>query len=433
MFNWEALMGALGKGAENAGFKNPETGEWNTDRIGMTLGQLGAALAPKDSWQERFNNAVSGIGTSNIYAKAQAKSNQEKQAYMQSLIKALGGLTPDGAAGPTTYSENADGSFNIKGNVPGVNAGTKVGGVGKEDLSLTTPGPTIGNMPESITPRTSGIAYDPWAKFMGAVSGFQNSSAGLTSADFAGLSPKEIDALAGRELQGNEQGLRTLAFLNDIFGPREGQVVEGPQNYMVIDRITGQPRDTGIPVYRAQEYKAPTTMETSGGIMQWDPTTNSWKPTGMNPYVKPSTERARQYQVQYYSPTTGQQGSTLVDEYSYNTKVAELQKQGYIVGNAPSPRPPGEITEIDAARMKSRAIAFNDQAKEGDRIRAVSEYNATSPDNSTTFLVFKAPYFGSNKAVEKKLPAGKTMGDIRKLTNQYGVSLDGYLKHLAEK
>jgi hypothetical protein len=170
-------------------------------------------------------------------------------------------------------------------------------------------------------------------------------------------------------------------------------------------------------------------LETSEGTMQWDPRTRQWVKTGFSPYVKPSTEKPRQFEIHYRDPKTEKESAVLVDENNYNSVVKSILEQGFEIGSFAAPQR-GAISEIDRARIKARGIAFNKEMKEEDRIRAVSEYNSTSPDSATTFLVWKS---WGDKAVEKKLPRGKTMGEVRALVKKYGVTLDEYLRHLSER
>lgn len=400
--DWTSLFNNLGgsggtaPGVGPGGFGVSGGTGFNWNQLANILGRTGAAISPKDSWQRGLGEVGAGIASSNIYSKAQAKAAQEKNAYMDSMIKALGGLTPDGETGPTSVTQNADGTFTMKGNVssaPGVTPQTKVGGVGQENLTLGSPpgGGSYWGDPSKMSPSVAGNinATDPYAPLLKALVGFQGSSAGLTSADYAGLTPEMIDALAGRQMQGQRQGLETLAFLNEMLGPKAGRVIEGPENYMLVDEITGKVRDLGIPVYRTQEYKAPHTIETGQGIMQWNPNSSKWESTGMNPYRAPSNERSpwsNLTTIEYYDSKTGTPGAWTGTYAEANAKRAELQKQGMVLGNAPTPPKAGEITEQEGVAAANLGVIRDPEASESSRKAAIHQWNTASPNSTYAYI-----------------------------------------------
>jgi hypothetical protein len=402
---WNSLVERMNQGLTNSGFRDPITGDLNSNRIGMVLGQMGADMSPKGSLGYAAGNAAANIGMSNIYGKAQEKTQKEKQAYMQQLIKSMGGLTEDGVAGPTNYSENADGTFTVKGNVGGAP------GVG-DTTSPTTPSTS------PINPTGGGSGGDnPYSTLIKALGNFQDSPAGLTSADYAGLTPEMIDALAGRSAQGQEMGLRTLNFLNEMLGPKAGHVIEGAQNYMLVDPVSGKVRDLGIPVYRATEDRAPKTLETSQGIMKWNPETGKFESTGLQPYRAPSTERPSKYQVQYYNPKDGKQSAVLVDEYNYNKVMADLQSQGMVVGNAPTPVKPGDITEQERANFEAQKAAGLITPEEQANKTAAAESRVIFKQGNKSMIPFK-----STDPEPITLPLGWNVGMVRKYADKYGLN-----------
>ncbi len=427
-FNWSGLFDKLNEGATRAGFRfpeataaetaagvaNPQAGQWNRDRIGQTLGMLATALAPKDSWQQRLGAVATGMGTSNIYGRAQERADREKQTYVQSVIRALGGLTSKGVTGPTTYSEDADGTFNIKGNVPGVGPQTKVGGVGKEDLTLGSP--NIPGTPSAPTAPMSGGGAGPYDTLIKALSGFQGSPAGLTSADYAGLSPEMIDALAGRSMQGQRLGLETADFLREVLKPGEAErrvQIDGPNgNIWLMSERDGSVFDTGIPLSKKADLEEVTL---SDGVWLYN------KSTGQKMIRlgdRAPSDRANPWEglttIEYYNPKDGRPMPPITTTYARaNAERARLAKEGFVVGNAPTPRPPGEITEQEQLNLKAGISAGT--------VDPVDVQNKTADPNSRIIYDPGKGLFNLQERVT--LPGDWTMGDVQKVAKGEGVTV----------
>ncbi len=347
--DWSSLFNNLGGGTTpgvgSGGLGTTGGTGFNWNQLAQILGAAGAAVSPKDSWQQGLGQVGAGIATSNIYSKAQAKATQEKNSYMNKIIESLGGLTPEGEQGPTSVTQNADGNFNIKGqvgSVPGVTPQTRVGGVGVGDLTLksTTPQPTP----------TGGGSTNPYEPLMKALSNFQDSPAGLTSADYAGLAPEMIDALAGRQAQGQDQSLRTIAFLSELLGPKAGRIIEGPENYMLVDETSGQIRDLNIPVTR--DPKVYDTVATERGLMYKTP----WGlvPTGEMPHTGgvPQEQKLVKFDFNYPGADGGRvNDSRIIPQSEWNNYSKMVQSQGGTVGyiTPPTPAKPGDLTEQEKA------------------------------------------------------------------------------------
>jgi hypothetical protein len=407
--NWTSLFSGLGGGGGGS-----TGGGFNWGALGSALGLIGSAVSPKDSWQQGLGQAGTAINMSNIYGKAQEKATQEKNSYMDTLIKALGGLTPDGEKGPTSYSQNADGTFTVKGNtgpVPGVGPGTKVGGVGQGDLTLGSPsvGPTSNTPSTPSTPGGVEEASNPWSNFMKALSGFQGSPAGLTRADYAGLTPEMIDALAGRQAQGQDQSLRTLVFLNEMLGPKAGRIVEGADSYMLVDEVTGQVRNLGIPIHH--DPKIYDTVATEQGLMYKTP--YGLVPTGQMPHSGgvPQPEKLVQFQFHYPGVDGKMVNDTrIIPQGEWNNYAKMVQSQGGEVGHIAQPTPPrpGDLTEQERALTTA-------ESKTG-LVTPETHANKYLPDNAGYIYKpgKKKDWWPDTKAEFITLPKGWTKGMVQK-------------------
>ena len=423
---WSELFDRIGQGAVNAGFKDPNTGQWNTNRIGMVLGQMGADMSPKGSFGHAAGTAAANIGVSNIYGKAQEKVGKEKEEYIKRLISAI---TPADAVGPNKVSTDGK-TFTMTGNVEGV--------PNPEDKNTTGPikPPSTPLNYEGtsgpINPYSGGEGTNPYDAVIKALSGFQSSPARLTSADYAGLSPEMIDALAGRSMQGQEMGLRTLDFLNNMLGPKAGRVIEGPQNYMLIDETTGKFRDLGIPVYRAADNSAPKTLESSQGIMQWNPNTGKFEPTGMQPYHAPSDRvdpLDSPHIIEFYNTKTGLPDRKLTTYRNYDRDVATLKSQGNVIGNAPTPPKPGDITQQDEVAIANLATIRNKDADDEKRKEAIIKWNAVSPNSTYAYIWNEDQELPQRIILPKKSDGTSyTLGQVMKAAIKNGRTLNEELK-----
>lgn len=111
----EQLIAALGaqQAQQPATAVEPKTG-LSGPALASLAGQLASAIAPS-YWGGRVGQVAAGSAQAQLMAQQLA---QQKQKMIQDL-----GLTPDGVAGPTTATINADGTITTKGNLVDASAG----------------------------------------------------------------------------------------------------------------------------------------------------------------------------------------------------------------------------------------------------------------------------------------------------------------------
>lgn len=111
----EQLIAALGaqQAQQPATAVEPKTGS-SGPALASLAGQLASAISPS-TWGGRIGQVAAGSAQAQLMAQQQA---QQRQALLQQL-----GLTPEGAAGPTTATINADGTITTKGNLVDASTG----------------------------------------------------------------------------------------------------------------------------------------------------------------------------------------------------------------------------------------------------------------------------------------------------------------------
>lgn len=445
-FSWDALLDRVGEGATRAGFKfpeataaeieagtaNPQAGQWNRDRIGQTLGMLGAALAPEGSWQQRLGMVPAAIGTSNIYRKAAEKV--QSQNLMDKILASLGkGITPAGAEGATKLALDKNGGFTVSGDLaggtpaaPGVGPGTSVGGMTPEAITLggegvggalPSSGGGAGGAPGGGTPSMD--------KILEALSNFQDSSARLTSADFAGLSPEMINALMGRQMEGQRTGLEAARIVSELMRTDPGKIVTLANGNFGVIRDNGTVQDTGVGSY--QEPGAPVTRETAQGIVQWNPSAGKWESTGLTPWSAPKESPwSALTTINYYDPKTGKPGATTVPFGEADNTRQTLMAKGYTLGSAPTPPKPGDVSKERELSVANEVTVRNKELDIQERKNAINVFNDIAID-STYGWVWST---GDPDPTKVELPPGVTMADVQAEAKRRRITTTQALKKL---
>ena len=118
---FDGLLNALSGGSNfkaaggGPGYQGPVGGggglSWPL--LSMMLGQMGAAISPRGSWQQNLGGVASNWARSNIYANAAAKVQPNFDDFIKSIMGQ--GVTPPGTPGPTSVAMNDKGEYEVKG------------------------------------------------------------------------------------------------------------------------------------------------------------------------------------------------------------------------------------------------------------------------------------------------------------------------------
>lgn len=115
---FDSLFSALGGGPKfqatggGMGFQGPVKQPFNWALLAKYLGDLGAAISPRGSWQQNVGATVGKTwAPSAIYAKAATKAQPNFQDYINWIS---GSVTPPGTPGPTMVEMDKNGELKMK-------------------------------------------------------------------------------------------------------------------------------------------------------------------------------------------------------------------------------------------------------------------------------------------------------------------------------
>jgi hypothetical protein len=212
------------------------------DAIASILGQTAGAIGGPESWQGRAGSVAAGTAQSRKLAQAAEKQSKERRSNW-GLVRNLleGGITPQG--------------------IPGVSSakltGNKGGGLPELTLSITPEQEAYKSL-FGVTPLKLGSMTE------GSPSPFPTSSAGISAADLAGLTPEQIMAVTKEQRAGEELGLGTFANIMRIVEGRKPAPT--PEQFTTYtdelgrvysqNMLTGETRQvSGVPRLTLEEQK----------------------------------------------------------------------------------------------------------------------------------------------------------------------------------
>ena len=143
---FSALSSALGGGPTfrasggGPGYQGPTGGSFNWPLMAMMLGQMGSAISPRNSWQQRLGGAASGWARSNIYANAASKVQPNFDDYIKYVLG--GGVTPPGTPGPTAVTADKNGDVHLQ--ITPTQQPNPMVNMGNAGSYNATPTPTLG-------------------------------------------------------------------------------------------------------------------------------------------------------------------------------------------------------------------------------------------------------------------------------------------------
>ena len=377
---WGNLGQSFQQGAQKSGWADPQ-GNWNWDRTGVTLGQIGQAMAPQGTWQHALSGVGTGMGKSQIAAKAAAEEEEKQKLYNESFMKLAGmGMTDKDQIGGTNLSFGPGGEFTYKGRMDE--------GAGPFSINQgLVPAPSGIPQQSSLVPQGESREGSQVGDYL---ANFPASPAG-GGVNLAGLTPEEINAIMSQRTSTGQLNLAKAKSLYEMTAPKKGEMIAGKDFHWRINPYTGEAEKTPIPV-------------------RHDPTSRAPQLTDL------------------YSP----EGVAQKFAYGSQDYINALNK-GYTRSN-PTDVGQRERFQEDRAKRHSAALMTVGKGDESNEARmAVPELNRTSPDSSTSAWfweepsAFKPEIFGYKEGAQKvELPkygnTQITMGYVRKVMDRFGIS-----------
>jgi len=226
---------------------------------------------------------------------------------------------------------------------------------------------------------------------------------------------------------GEQADLKLLQTMQNLYGPKAGRIVEGEKGKQLVNPITGEVKDLGIPTYRKPE--SPDLTKGDKFYWRWDPNKGEMVKSKVPTPKTSDSGQGTLKKMKFWGPD-GEPRSKLVAEKDWNATEERLQKEGYTVGEAP-----GQVRENEKLAIKAKTTAFDPNTEDSSRLNAVGIYNQNSSNNATEYLEWFAGPFTYDRVKTHKLPvkANKkrlTMGEVRKVAKKRGMSINEVLEEI---